>query len=373
MTKPVSYHYGEFPPKTLHWEKLIPLIGPANAALARYDGVLSAIPNPAVLLSPLTTHEAVLSSKIEGTQATMGEVLEYEAEGDTEELSAERKADIYEVLNYRKAIRHATELLNKLPLCERVIREAHRVLLEGVRGYEKSPGMYRKVPNWIGPKGCSMDQAKFLPMAAEHLNEGMKKWESHIHQRMPDKLVQLAILHAEFEALHPFLDGNGRIGRIFIPLFLYKTGLIKSPTFYISAFFEENRDEYYEKLLSVSRDHCWTGWCVFFLNAVATQAHENQQKAFQILALYESKKNQIHELTHSQYALHALDFIFDRPIFRMKGLAESGTIPEPTAKRILRCLREAHIVRPLRAGRGRRAGIYVFSEFLNIAEGREAF
>lgn len=373
MKKSVQYHYDEFPPSQLNWEELIPLIGPASAALARYDGTLSAIPNPAVLLSPLTTQEAVLSSKIEGTQATMGEVLEYEAEGDMKDLSPDREADINEVLNYRRAIWHATDLLKELPLCERVVRAAHEVLLQGVRGHDKSPGEYRKVPNWIGPKGCPIEKAKFVPIFPNKLSRGMRRWEKYMHEKMLDRLVQLAVLHVEFEALHPFLDGNGRIGRMLIPLFLHKFGLIQSPMFYISAFFEANREEYYERLLAVSRDLDWTGWCSFFLTAVINQSQENQRKASEILRLYENKKDQVHELVHSQYTIHALDLIFERPVFRSTDFVKSGKIPEPTAKRILSNLCKAGILKTLREGRGRRPAFYAFVELLNIAEGEKAF
>ncbi len=257
MNTPVQYHYDRFPPSNIDWARLIPLLGPASAALARYDGTLVAIPNSAVLLSPLTTQEAVLSSSIEGTQATMGEVLEYEAEGESKEISQEKRDDITEVLNYRKAMWHAVDLLNDLPLCQRVVREAHHVLLAGVRGHGKSLGEYRKTPNWIGSPGCNIENAKFVPISANRLDEGMSRWELYIHEDAPDRLVQLAIIHAEFEAIHPFFDGNGRLGRMCVPLFMFKIGLVHAPMFYISAFFERNRDEYYERLLAISRDDDW--------------------------------------------------------------------------------------------------------------------
>jgi Fic family protein len=150
MAAPVHYHEGGFPPINIDWNVLIPLLGPAAAAVARYDGTLSAIPNAAILLSPLTTQEAVLSSRIEGTQATMDEVLEYEAGAAKKNLPAGREEDIHEVLNYRKAMRRAEELLRELPLCQRVIGETHQVLMSGVRGHNKAPGEYRRIPNWIG-------------------------------------------------------------------------------------------------------------------------------------------------------------------------------------------------------------------------------
>ena len=373
MAKPVEYHYGKFPPQDLGWTKLIPLIGPASAALARYDGILSAIPNPGVLLSPLTTQEAVLSSKIEGTQATMGEVLEYEAEGDKKNITPEKREDINEVLNYRKAIWETTDLLDGLPLCQRVIKKAHQVLMEGVRGHNQSPGEYRKAPNWIGPPGCSIQKAKFIPVSVDKLEEGMNKWEKYIHGKFPDKLVQLAILHVEFEALHPFLDGNGRLGRMFAPLFLFNSGLIQSPVFYISAFLEANREEYYERLNAVSRDNNWTDWCVFFLKTIQAQAEDNQKKAQAILFLYEEKKKQIIDLTHSQYAIHSLDFIFERPIFKSTSFVEHKEIPDPTAKRILSTLRDKGILKTLREAKGRRPAFYTFPELLNIAEGKVVF
>lgn len=229
----VRYRTGRFPPETLDWPRLIPLLGPGAAAVARYDGMLAAVPNPDVLLSPLTTQEAVLSSRIEGTQATMGEVLEFEA--GWEASSPERREDIHEVLNYRSAMHEAQRLLADLPLSQRVIREMHKVLLIGVRGQGKAPGEYRRIPNWIGPSGCSIDQARFIPISADLLPGAMSDWEQYAHADAPDRLVQLAILHAEFEALHPFLDGNGRLGRMLVPLFLWQRKLIRRPMFYIKC------------------------------------------------------------------------------------------------------------------------------------------
>ncbi|SPF34106.1 Fic: filamentation induced by cAMP protein [Syntrophobacter sp. SbD1] len=373
MTQPVQYHYGKFPPQNIDWISLIPLIGPANAALARYDGTLSAIPNANVLLSPLSTQEAVLSSRIEGTQATMGEVLEFEAEGDPDNISSERREDINEILNYRKAMWRAIELLKELPLCQRLVKEVHRVLLAGVRGYVRSPGEYRLIPNWIGPPGCSIEEAKFVPISSDRLPEALGVWEKFIHEETPDPLVQLAIVHAEFEALHPFLDGNGRLGRMCVPLFMFERGLIQSPMFYVSAFFERNRDEYYERLLTISRDDDWTAWCKFFLRAVTEQASENQRKAIEILNLYETKKGEVTELLHSQYSIHALDYIFERPIFKSSDFTNKGDIPTPSAKRILGMLRDNGMLRILKDSSGRRPAVYSFPALLNIAEGKNVF
>lgn len=370
MSGPVKYHVGAFPPKKLEWEALIPLIGPANAAVARYDGLLKAIPNVSVLLSPLMTQEAVLSSRIEGTQATMGEVLEFEAEEHPANIPTEKRDDIEEILNYRKAMRHAETLLKSLPLCQRVVKEAHRVLLDGVRGHTWSPGEYRRIQNWIGSPGCSMEEARYIPISAGALPEAISEWERYIHQDAPDQLVQLALLHAEFEALHPFLDGNGRLGRMLVPLFMAKNGLLSEPMFYISAFFEQNRDEYYERLLAVSRDGNWTQWVAFFLKSVVEQARDNLSRATAILNLYESSKRLFQEITHSQYSIQALDFLFQRPLLGSADFVAQAGIPRPTARRILKVLRDNGILKVMRVAKGRRTGIYAYAELLNIAEGR---
>ena len=199
---PVRYHLGGFPPNQLDLQRLLPLVGPAHGELARYDGILSAVPNADVLLAPLITQEAVLSSRIEGTQATFAEVLEFEAAEET--VSEEKKADIHEVLNYRAALRHAVAEMETLPLSQRLIKNADQVLMQGVRGQNRAPGEYRRVPNWIGRPGCTMEEARFVPPDALLVPEAMSAWERYVHADVPDKLIQLAILHAEFEAIHPF-------------------------------------------------------------------------------------------------------------------------------------------------------------------------
>ncbi len=371
MTSPVRYHDGRFPPSDLDWGALVPLIGPAVAALARYDGILAAVPNPDVLLAPLTTQEAVLSARIEGTQATVGEVYQFEA--GQPPATPERRDDIDEILNYRRAMREAETMLVKLPLSLRVVRETHEVLLSGVRGRNKSPGEFRRIPNWIGPAGCTIEEAKFVPVGAENLGAAMDRWERYIHADVPDLVVQAAILHAEFEAIHPFLDGNGRLGRMLVPLFLWQRGLIQRPMFYISAYFEARRDEYYDGLLSVSRDGDWTGWCSFFLNAVRAQSEDNLAKAKGILDLYETMKTRVSEATKSRYAIHVLDWIFQYPIFMSNRFANATQIPAATGTRILNALVDHGILEIAVASAGRRPSVMAFQNVLDIAEGRTTF
>lgn len=371
MASPVRYHLGKFPPSDLDWRRLIPLIGPANAALARYDGLLSAIPNARVLLSPLTTQEAVLSSRIEGTRVTMGEVLEVEAGGEPAGLTREKRGDVEEVLNYRIALNSCAKALSERPLSQHLLREAHALLMHGVRGRDKTPGQYRKDQNWIGPEGCTLETASFIPIAPEHLQAGMDAWSAYLNDAaQPDPLVQLALIHLEFEALHPFRDGNGRLGRMLIPLFLYQRRLLSSPCFYMSGYLEMRRDDYQKSLRAVSREDAWTDWVDFFLRGIVEQAKDDEAKARRILALYDENKDRLVSLTHSQYAIHALDFIFQAPVFASTHFVVNSGIPRPTAMRILGLLRESGLLNTLREGKGRRFGIFAFSALLDVAEGR---
>lgn len=370
---PIYYHHGKFPPPSseIDWAQLVPLIGPATMALGEFKGLLDAIPNPMVLLSPLSAQEAVLSSQIEGTQATLGEVLEYEAGGDEPE-SIERLHDIQEVLNYRKAIAQATQRMNDLPLCGRLLKDAHQILMSGVRGKDKDAGNYKKTPNAIGAPGCTLETAKFVPIEPEALNAGMTRWENYMHSEQPNILVQLGIVHAEFESLHPFLDGNGRLGRMLLPLFLYEKKQLNYPAFYLSEYLEANKDEYTERLLAISRDNDWTGWSVFFLKALEEQARENTRKARSIMQLYEQRKDWIQDRAHSQYGVAVVDFLFSQPIFKATNFAEPQGVPAPTRKRILREIRE-DLLYEIRPASGSRPAIYAYQELMNIAEGKNLF
>ena len=370
--KPVPYHTGRFPPQILDWQRLLPVIGPAHAAIAGYEGMLYGIPDTNMLLSPLTSQEAVLSNRIEGIQTTLTEVLTFEAEGDLSDEGTPARADMREVLNYRIALHSAIRMMDKIPLSQRLIRRTHEVLMQGVRGHDKAPGEYRRIPNscWIGPPGCTIENADFIPCSVEELKPAINAWEFYMHEEAPDSLVQLAMVHAEFEAIHPFLDGNGRIGRLIVPLFMASKGVLSYPHFYISEYLEAHRDEYYERLLSVSRDDDWTGWCAFFLTAITEQARINQSRARNILTLYDDRKEWIVEATHSQYGGRALDWMFGKPIFRASDFVDSVDIPKSTARRILRILRSRGLLREVRQASGRRSAILAFTELLNIAEGR---
>jgi len=367
---PVHYHFDQFPPNNLEWGHLIPLIGPANAAIARYDGLLSAIPNSRVLLSPLTTQEAVLSSRIEGTVATIGEVLEVEAGGDTPGISPAKREDAFEILNYRKAMRFCENALQERALSPHLLRQAHQLLMAGVRGRDKNPGSFREQQNWIGNPGCSIDNASFVPIPQAHLTEGIGRWEQYVAGGAPDPLVQLAIIHAEFEALHPFMDGNGRLGRMIIPLFLHSRGILSGPHFYISAYLDANRDEYLDRLRAVSATGDWTQWVMFFLQGLQIQAKDNEAKARRILELYAEIKERAVEITHSQWAIRAVDFLFQTPFFYGTHFVDQVNIPKASANRMLALLREHGIVHTIRQGVGRRPSLYSFPQLVDVVEGR---
>lgn len=356
------------PIQDLDKEVLFTIAGEANAALARYDGLLMGMVNPAVMLSPLTNQEAVLSSKIEGTQATVEEVLEHEA---GQEYDQEKQYDIQEIINYRKALILAKETITERPIRLGLIREMHRVLMESVRGQNKEPGQFRKDQNWIGSPGSTIEEATFVPPSPLQLMDHLQAWERYLDYADIDPIVQTAIVHAQFELLHPFKDGNGRIGRLLIPLFLYSKGRLSSPMFYLSAFLESHREEYYARLRAISQQEDWTGWCAFFLKAVVEQAQQNGRTLREIMDLYEATKNELREITHSQYSLQLLDALFDRPTFTKADLAQRAGLPKPTAHKLINSLLEAGLLAVVREAAGRRAAILTFAELLNTLERKQ--
>ncbi len=357
-------------PVKLDWERMISLIGPANRALANFNGVLYGLPNAEILLSPLTTQEAVLSSKIEGTQATLGEVLKFEAGERPDEQS--KQVDIQEILNYRRALRRAEQELSTRPFSLNLLLTIHSILLDSVRGVNKGRGQFRTSQNWIGPPGCKIEDATFVPPDPSHLPGGLDNFEKYYHFDRPDQLIQLAVLHAQFEIIHPFLDGNGRIGRLLVPLYLFEKGLLSRPVFYLSAYLESHRDEYVERLRTLHNASAWNEWVQFFLTAITHQAEKNLETARRIIDLYGRLKEQVIGITHSQYAVPLLDRLFDMPIFSTRDLEGRSELPSrQTVTLLLNKLKEAGILTILRVSSGRRPQVLAFPELLNLCEGRE--
>ena len=358
------------PMKDIGWESLIPLIGRANRSLAYYDGVLQGVPNSELLLSPLTTQEAVLSSRIEGTQATLGDVLKFEAgEAPREER---KQQDIWEIINYRRALKAAEEDLRTRPFNLNLLKKLHAILLDSVRGRDKARGQFRKVQNWIGAPGTPIDRAQFIPPAPGELLGYLDNWEKYYHMDRPDHIVQLAIVHAQFEIIHPFIDGNGRLGRMLIPLFLYEKKVLSRPTFYLSAYLELHRDEYIEHLrLLGQEDIAWDKWIAFFLAAVDEQAQVNAEKARAIMKLYGTLKQKIIELTHSQFAVPLLDRLFERPVFQSSHLEGKAMPSKPMVMTLLGKLKDAGILKIVRKGSGRRGQVLALQELINLTEGKK--
>ncbi len=362
----------KLPIQDIDWQALIPLIGRANRALAQYDGVLYGLPNPEVLLSPLTTQEAVLSSRIEGTQATLGEVLKFDAGEEPQQES--KRLDIQEIINYRIALKVAEEELKSRPFTLNLLLQLHGILLDSVRGRNKARGEFRKVQNWIGAAGSTVDTADFVPPSPEVLPEFLDNWEKYYHLERPDPLVQLAVVHAQFEILHPFLDGNGRLGRLIVPIFLSEKQVLSRPMFYLSSYLEEKRDVYMGALRQLGREEgSWDRWIEFFLTALIEQAADNSRKARQILDLYEGLKERVINLTHSQFAVPLLDRLFEKPLFQSSHLEGLPNRPSKQAiSTLLTRLKEAGILKVVRAGSGRRAQVLALAELVNLCEGRDA-
>lgn len=360
---PKPYRPDPLPPTALDWDACIALMGKANRSIANYNGLLQSIVNPDVLLSPLRTQEAVLSSKIEGTQATLEEVMEFDAE---QKKGNDKKEDIEEVVNYRKALLAGREAMEKKPLSLNVIRELHKILLSGVRGQRRDPGNFRRIQNWIGPLGRQIEQARYVPPSVPDMKEALHEWEKYLHKEEKDVMVQLAIVHAQFEIIHPFMDGNGRIGRILIPLFLYHKEIIYQPVFYMSQYLESNRPEYYDALKEITDTGDWTNWVQFFLKGIIQQAKKNSEQTKAILDLYEKMKQKISELTHSQYSIQCLDFIFSTPIFTTSNFQEESNVPKASASRLIRALEEESIIDCIERGAGRRPSKYIFKQLLKI-------
>ena len=370
MKKP--YIPQTLPLATISWEPLIPLIGRANRALAHYDGVLYGVPNPEVLLSPLTTQEAVLSSKIEGTQATLGDVLKFEAGEEPQQES--RRLDIQEIGNYRQALRAAVTELETRPFNLNLLLTLHSILLDSVRGRDKGRGRVRAVQNWIGTDATSMDQAVFIPPEPTLLPALLDNWEKYYHADERDPLVQLAVVHAQFEIIHPFVDGNGRLGRILIPLYLYERKVLRQPMFYLSGYLESHRDEYIQRLRALSADPAeWNDWISFFLTALIEQARENADKARAVMDLYERLKVRVLELTRSQYAVPMLDVLFARPILRSSDLESQPGMPsKQMIMSMVGKLKQDSILKVVREGSGRRPQVLALTELINLCEGRTA-
>src|SRR5436309_11963912 len=274
------------PPELVYDSSLVLALSRADAALSELSGLGRHLPDPHLLIAPYVRREAVLSSRIEGTKASLSDLLLDEMENAA---SVPREEDdVREVRNYVVALEYGIKRLRDLPLSLRLVRELHARLMKGVRGERATPGEFRRSQNWIGPPGSTPATAPYVPPPPEHMQEALADWERFLHERdkLPD-LIQCALMHEQFEAIHPFLDGNGRVGRLLITLFLIERGRLSQPLLYLSAYIERHRSEYYDRLQAVRTDGDWKGWLHFFLAGIEEIAREAVRLAGKLMDLRE--------------------------------------------------------------------------------------
>lgn len=366
LDESVDYHYGKFPPKELDYGLLVQGLIEATDAVARYDQVLKGMHNSEILLAPLRSQEAVISSRMEGTISTMDEIFQYEADlGEGEGFNPKARSEVIETFLYQETLRSAQEALHSgRPLTQSLIKALHQKLLSFSRGASKAPGEFKREQNYLGEKGKG--KIRFVPISPEKLQDGLDDLFRHMEEESQPILIRTALAHLEFEALHPFEDGNGRIGRMLISLMMWKAGLISAPYFYISSYFEEHKDQYIDLMRDVSENGTWGNWCNFFLVAVKEQAIRNLEVAEDIGSLYEQMKVMFAETLSSKWSVTALDFVFTNPIFRNNRFTNGSGIPRPTAARFTRVLLEKDWIVCLEEASGRRPALYAFEPLLKL-------
>ena len=349
-------------PPELDWDNpLVTLISRADLALGTLSGLGETLPNPHLLIYPFIRREAVLSSRIEGTQSSLSDLLLFEA------TRVEKQRDVREVQNYVRAMEYGLKRLEELPLSLRLIRELHGILIEGVRGERATPGEFRKSQNWIGPAGCTLDNATFVPPPVSEMTGTLDQLEKFLHADIDlPPLVELALIHYQFETIHPFLDGNGRIGRLLISLFLCQQGILTKPLLYFSAFFEHRRQEYYDRLLEVSQRGAWREWIDFFLQAVIEQSGDAVWRARQLLDLHRNYYQTTLEKRLPPTAGQLVELIFMRPVLNAKVAQELLKVTFPAAQKAINALEEEGILAEITGGKRNKA--YAAKEILKILE-----
>ena len=350
------------PPK-LDWDDaLVSLISNADIAVGTLSGLGETLPNPHLLNYPFIRREAVLSSRIEGTQSSLSDLLLFEA------TKVERQRDVKEVQNYVRAMEYGLRRLDELPLSLRFIRELHGILMEGVRGEHATPGEFRKSQNWIGTPGATLNEATFVPPPVTEMLECLSQLEKFLHTKTKlPLLVQAALVHYQFEAIHPFLDGNGRIGRLLSTLLLCQRNILSKPLLYCSAFFEKYRQEYYELLLKVSSTGAWREWIEFFLTAVAEQSGDAVSRARRLLELLRTYSQVVREKHLPPTAGGLVELIFMKPVLNTKTVQEFLKVSYPSAQNAISLLEEAGILIEI-TGR-KRAKAYSANEILKVLDG----
>jgi len=340
-------------------EEIVKLLADANKQLVKLDTSSQLISNADLFISMYVRKEALISSQIEGTQCTLDDVLDPEVE-------ANANLDVSDVINYVKATQYALNRLERLPLCCRLIREIHEVLMENARGQDKTPGEFRHSQNWIGPANCSLKDARYIPPNVEDMQDAMSDLEKFINEnRDYDPLIRVALIHYQFETIHPFLDGNGRIGRLLILLYLMEQGLLAKPVIYISYFLKKNQIEYYDRISEVRRSGNFEQWIRFFLEAVSKAASDSLEAIRQLSALHDANIEKLPKTTRSKDNLRAVfDYIEQYPIIDIKRTAKELDISYNTAATAVKKLVELGILQETtNAARNR---VFAYEEYLGI-------
>ena len=349
-------------PPELEWTpRLIGALSDADRLVGRLAGEGGRLPNPHILIRPFVQREAVLSSKIEGTQATLGELLAAEA-GATVDRSPE---DLREVGNYVVALEQGIWRLKKLPLCVQLIRELHEKLMTGVQGQQAAPGRIRKTQNWIGKPGSTVATASYVPPPPEEVEPCLAAWEKFLHESTLPPLVTIALAHYQFEAIHPFRDGNGRVGRLLITLFLIERQILPTPLLYLSAFFEASRRDYYDGLRGISERGAWTDWLEYFLLGVARMSEDALSRAMRINRLLTEWQKKVSGES-SNNPLRVVELLGTNPFITTKGVTDKLSIAFTTAQRAIERLERARIVK--RVGDAKRDRVYCATALLEILE-----
>jgi Fic family protein len=350
------------PTLELTWE-LAAEISAADRSLSELAGIARTLPNPHLLIRPFMSREAVLSSRIEGTQASLSDLFYFEAA----QTPPKPESDVREVRNYVHALEHGLKRLEELPVSLRLIREMHQELMHGVRGGHMTPGEFRRSQNWIGPANCTLNEAKFVPPPPEDMIDALGEMEKFWHA--PSKLplvVRLALIHYQFEAVHPFLDGNGRIDRLLLILLLCADKTLPQPILYLSAYFEKNRAEYYRLLLAVSEDGRWEEWIAFFLRGVAEQSQDAIKRSGKLLALWHQYRKRLQSVRSSALLLTLVDELFNRPFLTFSQAKDVLNVTFRSAQMNVQKLIDAKILEELP---GRKYGrIFMAREILTILE-----
>lgn len=367
-----TYGYSAFVPAKLppdppimvdsEMQKLLSL---ADRKLGRLDGITQILPNPELFVAMYVKKEAVLSAQIEGTQASLVDVLN----NPSHESDDRTYNEVSEVVNYVNAMNWGLENLSRLPLSLRLIRNIHKILLEDFRGSNKSPGEFRKSQNWIGPQGCTLETATFIPPTVEDMETSMAELEDYMYEDddVP-ALIKIALIHAQFESIHPFLDGNGRMGRLLITFWLCQQEILTQPLLYLSYYFKQNRLEYYDRLMAVRAKGDWENWIKFFLRGVATVSDEATESAKKIIGL-QNKYSEVllqNDKSNNNYTV-LLNLLFEKPIITKKEISELLGVSLPTANTMVDTFCELGILYDKTPDK-KRYKTFVFGEYLAILQ-----